>query len=72
MFFFLLHQAAYFRQDGGNNHKEATRLLPTQLVGNSVATSCSWVESRGTKEAFNLQENILALVLGRFHQVFNM
>lgn len=48
----------------------ATRLVLTQLVGNSVAASCSWAGSQGTKEAFSLQGNILALVLAALKPKF--
>lgn len=62
--------AEYLRQLGGADEKAAVRTILATLITNEVAKQCSWQGSKGTKEAFRKQANILALILAALKPKF--
>lgn len=62
--------AEYLRQLGGVDEKAAVRAILATLLTNDVAKQCSWQGSKGTKEPFRKQANILALILAALKPKF--
>lgn len=55
--------AEYLRQIGGLDEKATVRNILCVLISNNLAMKCSWLGSKGTKEAVSKQANILAVIL---------